>query len=230
MLIFKANIADKNGRLHPYVQFTIAKYHRPIIVPVMTEITDPFAQFDHWLTEAREAELNDYNAMALATVGDNGLPAVRMVLLKGHDADGFVFYTNCQSRKAVHLNENPQAAILFHWKSLRRQIRIEGQITPVSAQQADEYFASRSRASQLGAWASDQSRPLAKRALFEERYTEMEARFADKDVPRPPHWSGFRLIPSLMEFWEDRPHRLHHRQQFTRSSPDQDWQSGLLFP
>lgn len=189
---------------------------------------DPFALFDEWYARARETELNDSNAMALATADAAGHPSVRMVLLKGHGADGFVFYTNYEGRKGGELLANPKAALLFHWKSLRRQIRIEGAVEPVDDATADAYFASRSRDSQLGAWASDQSRPLAERAVFEARFADVEARFADIQVPRPPHWSGFRVVPQRIEFWEDRDHRLHHRRVFTRAGTG--WNEGLLYP
>jgi len=190
--------------------------------------TDPFALFDAWYAEARASEINDSNAMALATADAAGRPAVRMVLLKGHGPDGFVFYTNQQSRKAGDIAANPQAALLFHWKSLRRQIRIEGPLSPVSDAQADAYFASRGRDSQLGAWASDQSRPLDARETFEARFAEVQARFEGGDVPRPPHWSGYRVTPLRIEFWQDRAHRLHERRLFTRSA--EGWDEGLLYP
>ena len=191
-------------------------------------MTDPFSLFDTWFTEARASEINDSNAMTIATADDNGQPSARMVLLKGHGPDGFVFYTNQQSRKAGDIAENPKAAILFHWKSLRRQIRIEGQISTVADDLADAYFASRSRDSQLGAWASDQSRPLEDRATFESRFAEMTQRFDGGDVPRPPHWSGYRLTPTRFEFWQDRAHRLHERRTFVRDGDD--WTEGLLYP
>lgn len=189
---------------------------------------DPFKLFDEWYARARETEINDSNAMALATADAAGHPSVRMVLLKGHGPDGFVFYTNYEGRKGGELLANPHAALLFHWKSLRRQIRIEGPVSPVDDATADAYFASRSRDSQLGAWASDQSRPLPERAIFEQRFAEVEERFADKSVPRPPHWSGFRVTPQRIEFWEDRDHRLHHRRVFTRTATG--WNEGLLYP
>ncbi len=194
--------------------------------------TDPFDLFDTWYAEARGTEPNDSNAMALATADGNGRPAVRMVLLKGHGPDGFVFYTNQQSRKADDLAANAQAALLFHWKSLRRQIRIEGNVTPVTDAEADAYFATRGRDSQLGAWASDQSRPLNARAMFEARFAAMEARFAGGDVPRPPHWSGYRVSPLRIEFWQDREHRLHERRLFERSGAGTTggWTEGLLYP
>jgi pyridoxamine 5'-phosphate oxidase len=190
---------------------------------------DPHALFETWLSEARESEPNDPVAMALATADTAGRPSVRMVLMKGHDARGFVFYTNLDSRKGVELAANPEAALLFHWKSLRRQVRIEGRAEPVSDAEADAYFASRSRDSQLGAWASDQSRPLDARATFEARYEEVRARFDGGDVPRPPRWSGWRVVPERIEFWSDRPHRLHERRLFTRGA-DGTWSEGLLYP
>ncbi|MES2058962.1 MAG: pyridoxamine 5'-phosphate oxidase [Pseudomonadota bacterium] len=190
--------------------------------------TDPFVLFESWFAEARKTEPNDSNAVALATADGNGRPALRMVLLKGHGPDGFVFYTNQQSRKADDLAANAQAALLFHWKSLRRQIRIEGNVAPVTDAEADAYFATRGRDSQLGAWASDQSRPLDARATFEARFAEMEARFAGGDVPRPPHWSGYRITPLRIEFWQDREHRLHERRLFTRVADG--WNEGLLYP
>jgi pyridoxamine 5'-phosphate oxidase len=189
---------------------------------------DPIALFDIWFAEARAAEINDSNAMALATADANGQSHVRMVLLKGHGADGFVFYTNQESDKAGQINERPFAALLFHWKSLRRQVRIEGQVLTVSAEMADSYFATRGRDSQLGAWASDQSRPLADRATFEARFAEMTARFDGKDVPRPPHWSGYRVVPRRIEFWQDREHRLHERRLFERDGDT--WREGMLYP
>ena len=190
--------------------------------------TNPFALFDSWFAEARASEPNDSNAMALATATPDSRPSVRMVLLKGHGPDGFVFYTNLDSRKGSELAENRQVALLFHWKSLRRQIRIEGPAEPVADNIADAYFATRSRDSQLGAWASDQSRPLDSRATFEARFAEVQARFAGQDVPRPPRWSGWRVIPERIEFWQDRAHRLHERTLFVRES--EGWTSGLLYP
>ena len=191
-------------------------------------MTDPFALFDEWLAEARLSEPNDPEAMAVATVDAAGRPSARMVLLKGHGPDGFVFYTNQESRKGDELAGNPNAALLFHWKSLRRQVRIEGTVAPVEAAEADAYFASRSRDSQLGAWASDQSRPLDSRATFETRYDDVRARYEGGDVPRPPHWSGYRVTPERVEFWNDRAHRLHERRLFVRDGGG--WSEGLLYP
>lgn len=189
---------------------------------------DPHALFEEWFALARESEINDSNAMALATADEAGQPSVRMVLLKGHDARGFVFYTNQDSRKGNELEANPQAALLFHWKTLRRQVRVEGAVQPVSPAEADDYFATRSRDSQLGAWASDQSRPLLARELFEQRYEEVRLRFEGGPVPRPPRWSGFRLVPERIEFWSDRAHRLHERRLFTFR--EGAWSESLLYP
>jgi len=199
----------------------------------MTEPTtltdDPFALFAAWFGEAQAAEPNDADAMALASVDVRGRPSLRMVLMKDHGPDGFTFYTNFESRKATELLANPEAALLFHWKSLRRQVRIEGRVTPIDDATADAYFATRPRDSQIGAWASDQSRPLDARATFEQRIAAVEARFADKPVPRPPHWSGFRLAPRAVEFWLDRRFRLHERTRYEADGAG-GWTAGLLYP
>jgi pyridoxamine 5'-phosphate oxidase len=190
--------------------------------------TDPFALFDAWLQEARGSELNDAEAMALATATPEGRPSVRAVLLKGHGPEGFVFYSNYGSRKADEIAANPNVALLFHWKSLRRQVRIEGVAHEVDPSEADAYFATRSRESQIGAWASDQSRPLPDRALFEAGYEESKRKFEGMAVPRPPYWSGYRVVPERIEFWSDRPHRLHERRLFTLTG--NGWIEGLLYP
>ena len=190
--------------------------------------SDPFQLFDEWFAEARASEINDPEAMALATVGGDGQPSVRMVLLKGHGPDGFSFYTNEQSSKGEQLSANPRAALLFHWKTLRRQVRIEGGIERVADADADAYFASRARDSQIGAWASDQSRPLDCRETFEKRFNQVKLQFEGQDVPRPPHWRGYRVIPERFEFWSDRPHRLHERRLFTQA--EGSWSEGLLYP
>ncbi len=191
--------------------------------------TDPLAQFQRWMDEAIASEPSDPNAMTLATAAEGGQPSARIVLLKGFDALGFVFYTNTESRKGDELAANPQAALLFHWKSLGRQIRIEGRTEPVTTAEADAYFATRLRISRLGAWASDQSRPYGARAELERRLAEYEARFPGDDIPRPPHWSGYQLRPERIEFWQDMPYRLHDRTVFTRA-PDGRWSMGKLFP
>jgi pyridoxamine 5'-phosphate oxidase len=180
---------------------------------------DPHSLFEEWLAEAVLGEPNDPTAMALATADADGRPSCRMVLLKGHD----------ESRKGGELDANPRAALLFHWKSLRRQVRVEGAVGPVSDEEADSYFATRSRDSQLGAWASDQSRPLESRAVFEARYEAMKTRFEGGDVPRPPRWSGWRVVPERIEFWTSRDHRLHERRLFVRAK-DGGWSEGLLYP
>ena len=189
----------------------------------------PFALFGEWFEAARVSEPNDPEAVALATATPEGAPSVRMVLLKDWGPDGFVFYTNGHSRKGGELHDNPQAAMLFHWKSLRRQIRIEGVVSEVSGEQADAYFASRGRDSQIGAHASDQSAPLGSRGEFLARIARTGARYLIGKVPRPPHWTGFRLAPAAIEFWLDRPFRLHERRRFVRSL-DGGWTSSLLYP
>ena len=188
----------------------------------------PYAQFHAWMAEAETSEPNDPNAMAVATATPDGRPSVRTVLLKGVDERGFVFYTNKESRKGEELSLNPNAALLFHWKSLQRQIRIEGTVEPVTDVEADAYYNSRARISRLGAWASLQSRPLAKRTILQERLAEMEARYPDV-IPRPSYWSGYRLLPEMFEFWQDMPYRLHDRTIYRRAAVGV-WEQGKLFP
>ena len=189
---------------------------------------DPFTQFDSWLAEAAKTETNDPNAMTLATATPEGAPSARIVLLKGADRDGFVFYTNTQSRKGGELGANQAVALLFHWKTLARQVRIEGHAAPVTPAEADAYYASRARVSRLGAWASDQSRPLDRRETLESRVAALEERYPGEAIPRPPHWSGFRVRPDTFEFWQDMPYRLHDRTVFTRAGDG--WGARKLYP
>jgi pyridoxamine 5'-phosphate oxidase len=196
---------------------------------------DPLTIFAAWLAEAEAAETNDPNAMVLATVGEDGMPSSRMVLLKDYDQDGFVFFTNYESRKGRQLLATPKAALLFHWKSLRRQVRIEGNVTPVSDAEADAYFASRHKQSQIGAWASQQSRPLEGRFELEKRVALYAAKYAVTSVPRPDYWSGFRVAPRLIEFWQDGAFRLHDRLVYTREAASAEaagggWSTERLYP
>lgn len=195
-----------------------------------TQADDPFALFNSWLAEAVASEPNDPIAMALSTVDSSGLPDVRMVLMKGVDERGFVFYTNFESQKGQELQGSMKAAALFHWKSLRRQIRIRGPVEEVTKAEADAYFASRPRPSRLGAWASQQSRPLESRAALEQAFAEAEARFPGPEIPRPPHWSGYRIKAVSIEFWHDGAHRLHDRIVFSRSHPADAWDKQRLYP
>lgn len=195
--------------------------------PLLSE-ADPFALFHEWLKEALAKEPNDANAMALATADADGLPDVRMVLLKDVDPQGFVFFTNLGSAKGQELAANPQAALLFHWKSLRRQVRVRGAVSPVTDAEADAYFATRARPAQLGAWASEQSRTLPDRLALEKRIAEFGLKFGLGKVPRPPHWSGFRVAPQVIEFWRDRPFRLHERLVFDRA--EGGWTTRRLYP
>lgn len=196
---------------------------------------DPFALFAQWMNEAEASEVNDPNAMAVASVDGRGLPNLRMVLLKGVDGPevkdrGFVFYTNLESAKGQELQHNMQAALLFHWKSLRRQVRVRGSVTMVAAAEADAYFQSRPRGSRIGAWASDQSRPLDSRFALEKKVAMVAARHPIGEIPRPPHWSGFRVTPLEIEFWHDRPFRLHDRVVFRREAGSTQWTRTRLYP
>jgi len=191
---------------------------------------DPLDLFADWYAEAEKSEPALPSAMSLATVGPDGTPSLRMVLLKGFDAQGFVFYTNTQSRKGLQLDNHPKAALLFHWKSVGRQVRLEGPASPTTAREADEYFATRERGSQIGAWASDQSRPLESRFALEKRVAEFGARYLVGTVPRPPHWSGYRLQPLLIEFWQDGAFRLHDRLEYRRARPEEAWTTRTLYP
>jgi pyridoxamine 5'-phosphate oxidase len=191
-------------------------------------MTDPYALFAEWMEEATRTEPNDPNAMCLATATPDGRPAARMVLLKGQDARGFVFYTNLESRKGGDLAANPQAALCFHWKTLQRSVRVEGQVEPVTAEEADAYYASRHRSSRIGAWASRQSRPLEGRWALEKAVAEYTLKFGLADIPRPPHWSGFRILPMRIEFWRDMPFRLHERRVFQVQA--EAWREEALYP
>lgn len=201
-----------------------------------TQATEPFTLFEEWFAQASASELNDPNALSLATVDGHGMPNVRTVLLKGLDGSeraadrGFVFYTNTSSTKGSELLSNPKAGMLFHWKSLRRQVRIRGTVALVSNEEADEYYASRPRGSRIGAWASDQSKPLASRKELEDSVASLEKHYDGLEIPRPPHWSGFRLTPLEIEFWHDRPFRLHDRIVFTRSDSKTSWEKTRLYP
>jgi pyridoxamine 5'-phosphate oxidase len=213
----------------------MADTHPAASAPDFTEASEPFALFEHWFADAQRSEPEDPNAMALATVDAGGLPNVRMVLLKGLDGPeqpsrGFVFYTNYESAKGRELLAARKAALCFHWKSLRRQVRVRGAVTEVSTEEADAYFASRARTSRIGAWASQQSRPLESRFAFEAAIASATARYALGEIPRPPHWSGFRVTPLELEFWHDRPFRLHDRVVFRRDRPAGDWQHTRLYP
>lgn len=195
-----------------------------------TEADDPLRLFSIWFEDAGKSEQNDANAMTLATVDDGGMPDARMVLLKGFDAAGFVFYTHLASAKGRELEGQPKAALVFHWKSLRRQVRVRGPVERVSEAEADEYFATRPRQSQIGAWASRQSRPLESRFAFEQAIAKYAAKFLVGQVPRPEGWSGFRVIPLAIEFWHDRPFRLHDRVRFERADPRAPWTKTRLYP
>ncbi|MEJ0023577.1 MAG: pyridoxamine 5'-phosphate oxidase [Alphaproteobacteria bacterium] len=196
----------------------------------LPDADDPLALFARWLEDAIRKEQNDANAMALATVDASGLPDVRMVLLKDFGAAGFTFYTNTESAKGLELAANPRAALNFHWKSLRRQVRIRGPVEPVSAAEADAYFATRARDARIGAWASEQSRPMDGMLALQKRVATFAAKFGLGDVPRPPHWSGYRVAPLAVEFWRDRPFRLHERVRYERAAPSEAWRVSRLFP
>ncbi len=202
----------------------------PLTADDFTLSDDPWGLFEAWFGEAERSEPRDPNAMSLATVDEHGLPDVRLVLLKGRDERGFVFYTNSESAKGREMAANPQAAMVLYWKSLNRQIRSRGRIEEVEKAEADAYFASRHRGSRVGAWASQQSRPLESREALQARVKAFDEEFATGDVPRPPHWKGYRIVPSSIEFWQDRPSRLHDRVVFTRSAADAAWQRQRLYP
>ncbi len=191
---------------------------------------DPLDLFAEWFEEAKQSEINDPNAVAVASVGEDGTPSLRMVLLKDYDAKGFVFYTNYESRKGRQLRAHPKGALLFHWKSLRRQVRVEGDVEEVSGEEADAYFATRPRQSQLGAWASEQSRPLESRFALEKKVAKLAAKYGVGTIPRPPHWSGFRLRPRYIEFWKDGAFRLHDRVAYTREGLEDAWSTSRLYP
>ena len=198
--------------------------------PLLPEGADPIALFETWFEAAKASEPNDPNGMALATTDADGLPDLRMVLLKDLDARGFTFYTNSQSAKGLELAANPKAALLFHWKSLRRQVRVRGPVEQVSEADSDAYFKSRARSSQVGAWASDQSRPMPDAFALAGRVAEYGLKFGIGAVPRPPHWFGYRVLPVSIEFWRDRPFRLHERLVFSRAAPGDDWTTQRLYP
>ncbi|CAN7597273.1 pyridoxamine 5'-phosphate oxidase [Rhizobium sp. LjRoot30] len=195
-----------------------------------TEVSEPFSLFEAWLNEAQASEINDPNAVALATVDADGLPNVRMVLLKGFDTDGFVFYTNFESQKGQEILGQKKAAMCFHWKSLRRQVRLRGPVEIVTDEEADAYYQTRPRGSRIGAWASKQSRPLESRFALEKAVAEYTLRYAIGDIPRPVHWSGFRIRPLSIEFWHDRQFRLHDRIEFRRETPDGSWSKVRMYP
>jgi len=197
---------------------------------MIREKADPLELFADWYAEAEKSEPNDPSAMSLATVGTDGMPSLRMVLLKGFDGSGFVFYTNYDSRKGEHLKACPNAALLFHWKSLRRQVRLEGPTTKTSPAESDAYFATRARGSQIGAWASDQSRPLESRFALEKQVAQVTAKYLVGTIPRPPNWAGYRLQPTLIEFWQDGAFRLHDRLEYRRKMPGQPWSTRMLYP
>ncbi|MFK4727256.1 pyridoxamine 5'-phosphate oxidase [Bradyrhizobium niftali] len=209
---------------------TSMKHQTPLTSGDFTAADEPFALFEAWLNEAIKSEPNDPNAMALATVDPEGLPDVRMVLMKGFDTEGFVFYSHIASQKGRELAANPKAALLFHWKSLRRQVRIRGNVTPVTDAEADAYFATRPKQAQIGAWASKQSEALESRFAFEQAIAKVAAKYIISEVPRPPGWSGWRITPVRIEFWHDRPFRLHDRIEFRRDAAGQKWSKTRMYP
>lgn len=209
---------------------TSMKHQTPLTSGDFTAADEPFALFEAWLNEAIKSEPNDPNAMALATVDPDGLPDVRMVLMKGFDTEGFVFYSHIASQKGRELAANPKAALLFHWKSLRRQVRIRGNVTPVTDAEADAYFATRPKQAQIGAWASKQSQELESRFAFEQAIAKVAAKHVIGEVPRPPGWSGWRIAPTRIEFWHDRPFRLHDRIEFRRDAAGQSWSKTRMYP
>jgi pyridoxamine 5'-phosphate oxidase len=209
---------------------TSIKHQAPLTSGDFTAAEEPFTLFAEWFAEASSLEPNDPNAMALATVDADGLPDVRMVLMKGFDTDGFVFYSHIASAKGRELATNPKAALLFHWKSLRRQVRIRGPVTAVTDAEADAYFATRPKQAQIGAWASKQSQPLESRFAFEQAIAKVAAKYVIGEVPRPPGWSGWRIAPLRFEFWHDRPFRLHDRVEFRRDAVGAAWSKARLYP
>src|SRR6201996_9642964 len=209
---------------------TSIKHPSPLTSGDFTQSQEPFALFAEWFAEAVKAEPNDPTAMSLATVDENGMPDVRMVLMKGYDAQGFVFYSHVASPKGRELATNPKAALLFHWKSLRRQVRIRGNVSPVTEAEADAYFATRPKQSQIGTWASKQSEPLESRFAFEQAIAKFTAKHILGEVPRPPGWSGWRIAAEQFEFWHDRPFRLHDRIEFRRAGPADAWSKTGLYP
>jgi pyridoxamine 5'-phosphate oxidase len=209
---------------------TSIKHPTPLTSGDFTQAEEPFALFAEWFAEACKAEPNDPNAMSLATVDGDGLPDVRMVLMKGYDAAGFVFYSHIASQKGRELAANPKAALLFHWKSLRRQVRIRGLVTPVTDAEADVYFATRPKQAQIGAWASKQSEALESRFAFEQAIAKVAAKYVIGEVPRPPGWSGWRIAPLRLEFWHDRPFRLHDRIEFRRDTASGAWSKVRMYP
>src|SRR5262245_7360807 len=209
---------------------TINKIANSLTSGDFTAAEEPFALFSEWLNEAFKSEVADGNAMTLATVDNDGMPDARMVLLKGIDHGGFVFYSHVDSAKGRELTANPKAALVFHWKSLRRQVRVRGNVEPVTPAEADAYFATRPKQAQLGAWASKQSHPLESRFAFEQQIAKYAAKYIIGEVPRPPGWNGWRVVPISFEFWHDRPYRLHDRIAFTRATAKEAWSKARLYP